>query len=364
MTIDNGPKPGIWRWLRPLMYVGLIVAAGVAIVGVATWAGESVGERFIDDESGDVLEVEPGLDVEVDIPAGASADDIAGILASSGVISSITQFQVAVRTSDAAQSLKAGRYQLVTGMENTEVIDILRRGPVASTYDILVREGLRIDEILDVLAEESELPRNDFEEALVDGSVETSLTEIDPELGIAAWEGLLFPDTYRFTESASADEILGRMARTMEERVGGIDWTELESAGLSVYEGIVIASLIESEVRVADERPLVSSVIRNRLDDGMRLELDATVLYALDTRDVGDFRRDVESPYNTYRVAGLPPTPISAPGRASLEAAAEPADTDFFFYVLSSEDGSHTFSETYEEHQAAVAQARADGVLP
>lgn len=364
MTIDNEPKPGLWRWLRPLMYVGLIVVAGFAIVGVATWAGESVGDRFIDDGSGEALDVEPGLDVDVDIPSGASADEIADILASSGVISSVTQFQVAVRTSEAAESLKAGRYQLVTGMENSEVIDILRRGPVASTYDILVREGLRIDEILAVLAEESELPRSDFEEALTDGSVETSLVAIDPELGIDAWEGLLFPDTYRFTESATASEILGRMARTMEERVAGIDWAELEAAGFSVYDGIIIASLIESEVRVAEERPLVSSVIRNRLDDGMRLELDATVLYALDTRDVGEFQRDVDSPYNTYRVGGLPPTPISAPGRASLEAAASPAETDFFFYVLSSQDGSHTFTRTYEEHQAAVAKARADGVLP
>ncbi len=108
----------------------------------------------------------------------------------------------------------------------------------------------------------------------------------------------------------------------------------------------------------------MSSVIRNRLADGQRLEIDATVLYALDTRDVADFDRSVDSPYNTYRSDGLPPTPISAPGRAALEAAADPAETDFRYYVLSSEDGAHTFSVTYEEHLAAVEASREAGILP
>ena len=364
MTPDPEPQPSLLRRLRPLINVALVVLAGVAIVGVASWAGRSLGGRFVDGEDTETVQVPPGEEVEVVIPSGATADQIADLLASTGVIGSATQFQVAVRSAGAAESLQAGTYQLVTGMDNGEVIDLLRRGPVASTYDILVKEGLRVDEILDVLAEESQLPRSDFEAALTDGSVATNLADIDPESEITAWEGLLVPDTYRFTEGATAADILNRMARTMEDRVSGIDWTGLEADGFSIYDGIVIASLIESEVRVAEERPLVSSVIRNRLADGMRLELDATVLYALGTRDIAEFDRGVESPWNTYRVQGLPPSPISAPGRAALEAAADPAETGYYFYVLSSPDGRHTFSETYEQHQAAVAQARADGVLP
>ncbi|MCI0544544.1 MAG: endolytic transglycosylase MltG, partial [Actinobacteria bacterium] len=109
---------------------------------------------------------------------------------------------------------------------------------------------------------------------------------------------------------------------------------------------------------------LVSSVINNRLADGIRLEIDATVLYAMRTRDVAEFNREFDSPYNTYLIEGLPPTPISAPGRASLEAAAAPADTPFYFYVLADLEGGHAFAETFEEHQANIAQAREDGVLP
>ncbi len=146
--------------------------------------------------------------------------------------------------------------------------------------------------------------------------------------------------------------------------MAAVNWGDLEALGFSQYEGIIIASIIESEVRVAEERPLVSSVIQNRLGSEGFLEIDATVLYALGTRDIAQFDRSFDSPYNTYRYEGLPPTPIAVPGLASLQAAAAPAETEFFFYVLSSTDGSHTFSVTFEEHQAAIAKARADGVLP
>jgi UPF0755 protein len=178
------------------------------------------------------------------------------------------------------------------------------------------------------------------------------------------WEGLLFPDTYEFAQTATPVEILQRMATTMEERVGSIDWSAWEELGYTPYQGIILASLIESEVRVDEERPIVSSVIHNRLAEQMPLDIDATVLYALGTRDAAEFDRDVDSPYNTYLNAGLPPTPIASPRLASLEAAAAPDATPYFFYVLSDTDGHHAFAETLDEHNANVAQAREDGVLP
>ena len=150
----------------------------------------------------------------------------------------------------------------------------------------------------------------------------------------------------------------------MEQRVNSIDWTAWEELGYSVYEGIVLASMIETEVLLDEERPVVSSVINNRLEIGMKLDIDATVLYALGTRDITQFDRAVDSPYNTYIVGGLPPTPIAAPGRASLEAAAAPEETPYFFYVLSDLEGRHAFAATIEEHNDNVAKARADGVLP
>ncbi|HEY6628507.1 MAG TPA: endolytic transglycosylase MltG [Acidimicrobiia bacterium] len=183
-------------------------------------------------------------------------------------------------------------------------------------------------------------------------------------MALADWEGLLFPDTYEFTKSAEPVAILQRLASTMEQRVDSIDWSVVEAAGFTPYEGLIIASLVETEVLLDEERPIVSSVIHNRLAIDMKLDIDATVLYALDTRDIAEFNNEVDSPYNTYLVAGLPPTPIASPGRASLEAAAAPDTTDYLYYVLSDLEGHHAFAATLDEHNANVEQARADGVLP
>ncbi len=199
---------------------------------------------------------------------------------------------------------------------------------------------------------------------MLSGDVETSLAQMPAEPTLANWEGLLFPDTYEFASSAEPVDILQRLASTMEQRVGSIDWANLESAGMTPYDGLKIASLIESEAQLDEERPTVSSVIHNRLNMGMKLDIDATVLYALGTDDPAQFDREVDSPYNTYLVNGLPPTPISTPGRASLNAAAAPAQTDFLYYVLSDLEGHHAFAATLDEHNANVAQSREDGVLP
>ncbi len=357
-----GPRPS--RLLRPVVGTLLVVLAAVGVVTVASRLGSTIGEKVGSGPDSTQVSVPAGLDVEVIIPRGAGAAQIARILADAGVVTSPLDFELAVRAAGAGTGLQAGTYRLVTGMAPSEVVEVLQRGPQVVTYDVTVREGLRVTEILDVLAEASGIDRVEFEQALTAGEVTTGVTVLPESPELSDWEGLLFPDTYRFSENATAVDILTRLARTMERRLDEIDWTDLEAAGFSRYDGIVIASLIESEVRVPEERPLVSSVIRNRLEQGIPLQIDATVLYALGTRDIAEFDRDVDSPYNTYRVTGLPPTPISAPGKASLQAAAAPADTEFLYYVLSDTDGHHTFSKTLEEHQKAVEQARRDGVLP
>ncbi len=351
------------RASRPLVILALIVVSGVGIVAAASTLAEAIGSRFTADSNGGDVNVEPGQPVQVDIPLGASTAEISEILETAGVVRSATQFQALARTSGLANSLQAGSYDLFTGMNPDEVLSILQRGPVSRVFRITIPEGLRVAEMIALLSEETGILEEDFATALSDGSVATTLREFPDERELSDWEGLLFPDTYEFRQSATAAEILNRMARTMETRVASVDWSEFEEAGFTRYEGIIIASLIESEVRVAEERPLVSSVVRNRLADDQRLEIDATVLYAVASRDPRSINLDVDSPYNTYRNSGLPPTPISAPGLAALQAAAAPADTEFKFYVLSAPDGSHTFSVTFEEHQAAVAKARADGLL-
>lgn len=350
---------------KVLGVVALVILGAFVVVGGASYLGRTVGEALGPQDVGDApVDVEPGQPVTIEIPPGSSGQDIGAILAAQGVVRSALEFEVAVRNVDAAQRLQAGTYDLTTLMDPAEVVAVLVSGPAPEVYRVTVIEGLRVNEILNSLAEQTPHEYQEYQEALLDGSVSTSLVDMPDEPELTDWEGLLFPDTYEFAASAAPEDILQRLASTMEQRVDSIDWSAWEDLGYTRYQGIILASLVETEVLLDEERPIVSSVIHNRLDAGMKLDIDATVLYAVGSRDIADFDREVDSPYNTYVVNGLPPTPIAAPGRSSLEAAASPDETGFFFYVLSDLDGHHAFAATIEEHNANVAQAREDGVLP
>lgn len=366
MSFEPIPKQPAWMRILKVVAVGAaIVLAGVIVVGGASYLGRSVGDALGPQEASDAPpNVEPGQPVTVEIPAGSTGQDIGAILVAQGVVRSALEFEVAVRNVEAAQRLQAGTYELTTLMDPADVVAELVTGPTVSAYRVTIIEGLRINEVLQRLDEATPHEYADFEAALLNGSVTTSLREMPDDVTLRDWEGLLFPDTYEFSQGAEPEAILQRMASTMEQRVDSIDWSNWEELGYTPYEGIIVASLIETEVRVEDERPIVSSVIHNRLEQGMALEIDATVLYALGTRDVSEFNNEVDSPYNTYVHPGLPPTPIAVPGNASLEAAAAPGDTPYFYYVLADEEGNHAFAETLEEHNANVAQAREDGILP
>jgi UPF0755 protein len=351
------------RLVLPIVIMVLVVAAGFGVVRAASWMGGEVRSALDSEDDGEVSDVEPGIEVSIEVPAGATAEEIGEILAEAGVVGSVRQFELAVDGAGVANSLKAGSFDMVTGMNPDAAINVLIAGPTVRVYTVTIPEGRRVVEILDLLAEESEIPLSEFEEALLSGAVTTTLRTIPEDAAYTDWEGLLFPDTYEFSEESSASDILNRLARTMQVRMDSVDWSEFEAAGFTQYEGIIIASLIESEVQVADERPLVSSVIRNRIEIGEVLGIDASTLYAQGIRAASEIDVDFDSPYNTRRYGGLPPGPISAPGLASLEAAAQPAETDFLYYVLADEDGSHVFAETLEEHNENVAVAREAGLL-
>ena len=349
-----------WRIVRPLLVAAVVVAAGFGVVTSATWLGSRVGSGLAQNDE----VANPGVEVTIEIPPGSSAESIAELLVDQGVVASVSDFETAVRAAGAENQLRAGTFDVVTGMPIGDLVEVLSADPGAQVFRVTIVEGRRVSEIIAQLAAESGLPLGDFQSALTSGAVTTTIREMPAEPTVRHWEGLLFPDTYEFSRAATAVDMLSRLASTMETRVGSVDWSRVEDAGYSVYDGVIIASLIEAEVRVADERPIVSSVIWNRLESGEVLGIDATILYALGTRDAAEIDVELDSPYNTRVMGGLPPTPIAAPGLAALEAAANPAETDFFFYVLSDPNGTHTFTRTIEEHNAAVAQAREDGVIP
>jgi UPF0755 protein len=340
----------------------LVVILGGAFFGarlLADWVGGLGGVSDVTAPPG----LEPGLPVSVDIPPGSAARQIGVILAEAGVVDSAAQFELAARTTETAERLQAGRYDLETGMLNDTVIDVLLAGPIIETFRIIVREGLWISEVLDEIARQTEYATADLQQALID--VQSSLLQ-GPASDPVSWEGLLFPDTYEFPLDAGPRDILQRLADTMQQRVEAIDWSELESRGLSVYEGLIIASLVEAEAGVDGDRPLIASVVVNRLEVPMVLGIDATVIYALGERgkSLTQSDLDVDSPYNTRKFAGLPPTPIGGPGRTSLEAAASPAATEFLYYVLTSATGEHSFTASYDEFLAFKEQALNDGLIP
>ena len=354
------------RWLIRARgaITGLLVAGVVAYALVVGGAGLGDWVNRLGGLGGgdQTAEVEPGRTVAVEIPSGSSARSIAGILVGNGVVPSAIEFESLVRTREAGSLLKAGTYDLVTGTDLDEIVDLLIAGPSLDVFRVTVVEGLRLAEVLDVLAEATRnYAEEDFTEALMSGDVTSAHLPVG--LDRTVWEGLLFPATYEFFGDATPAEMLQRLATEMERRLETYDWSTVTARGLSVYEGLVMASLVEAEAGTDEDRPLIASVINNRLERGMPLQIDATVLYAMEDRGRSPTLEDLrfESPYNTYLIAGLPPTPIGAAGAKSIEAVIDPADTDYLYYVLTSEDGAHSFFSDYDDFLVAKQQADAVG---
>jgi UPF0755 protein len=293
-----------------------------------------------------------GSEQFVDVPAGVGTRGIGDRLVAAGVVRDALTFRVAIWLSGDARRLKAGEYRFDRATSPLDVIGKLARGEV---YVVAVTfpEGLTIAEMAKIFEARGFGARSAFVRAAGDPSAIQHLDPVATDL-----EGYLFPDTYLLPRRTDA----ARLVRAMVERFDKALTPELVSAahaqGLSVRQLVTLASIVEKETARADERPLVAAVYTNRLRIGMLLQCDPTVIYALTRAGTydGNIRRDdlaVNSPYNTYRVAGLPPGPIAAPGSDSLEAVAHPADSDFLYFV-SRNDGSHEFARTLEEHNRNV----------
>jgi UPF0755 protein len=358
----KGPRWNL-EWLKWVAVAGLVIATLVIGVFGMRWLAGTVSDAIGADD-GPVIE--PGVAVEVEVPSGASAAEIARLLSEAGVVDSAIEFERHVRNTGMSNRLIAGRYDLTTGMGVEEAAAALSEGPAeGDVFRITVIEGLTVNQMLDSIARQTEFTFAEMSAALLDGSVTSSLLP-RPVDELADWEGLLFPDTYEFASNVRPSEILETLAATAEARVASVDWSDLEARGLTTYEGVIIASMIEREAAIDDERPIIASVIFNRLDADMLLQIDATVVYALGggSRVLTLDDLEVESPYNTYLNPGLPPTPIAGPRLASLRAAAGPAETDYLYYVLADSDGNHAFTADFDEFLEFQQQAREDGIIP
>jgi len=291
-------------------------------------------------------------EIFVAIPSGAGSNAIGERLIAAGIVRDRMTYRFALWRSGQARTLKAGEYRFDREMTPLEVLDKIARGEVY-LLNLTFREGLTIREMADVFETNGFGPAASFVSAASDAS---PVRDLDPQA--KDLEGYLFPETYALPRGSDA----ARVVRAMVDRFEKVLTPEIrraaEARGLTVRQLVTLASLVEKETAKPDERPLVSAVYSNRLKVGMGLQCDPTVIYALQRagRYNGNLRRDdlmFDSPYNTYRYPGLPPGPIAAPGKGSLEAAASPADVDFVYFV-SRNDGSHEFARTLEEHNRNV----------
>lgn len=305
--------------------------------------------------------VERGRPVQVEIPTGASTSEIAAILAAKGVVPNPTMFRVQTRLAEADGNLRAGVYELSTGMPYELVIEKLVEGPPLKYVTVTIPEGWVVGQIARRLEKEAGISRKEFLD-LAKGGAEEFSTE-HPYLKGAykgSLEGYLFPKTYRLKEGTTAREAIEIMLDQFDREIASVDMKKAEKRGMTVPELVIIASIIEKEARLAEERPLVSSVIYNRLKRDMRLEICATVEYVLPGNRFRLTWRETRtpSPYNTYLHDGLPPGPISNPGLASLQAAASPANTDYIYYVLTGKDGSQTYASNARDFERAKRRSK------
>ena len=365
-----------WVRYRPFWggFARLVVLA-VVVVLAAGWArGRIYG--WVDAQI--TPEGLPGGAVELTIPQGASVNEIAGELQSVGVISNATVFRYWLRCDgeltvtgflgcDSVVAVEAGDYILYENMDFASVRTVFVAGPEREVFELVsIPEGLRWSEMAPRLIEENPaFERDELEAAYV--SLVREASYLPDDAAVRSLEGMLFPATYDIDADDLADEhgFLLRLSDEFDRRLAGLlqdpglhpDIVEL---GLQPYGVVIVASLIEEEALVPQDRAKIARVIYNRLAEGMRLDIDATACYAAvkSCADLtsADIRR--ESPWNTRVVTGLPPTPISAPGEASLQAALQPTDGDWLFYVRTDEGGvrgAHHFHRTLEEHESQVA---------
>ena len=293
-----------------------------------------------------------GAEQFVEIPQGSGSVSIAKRLTDAGVVQDVTAFRLAVWISGSGRRLQAGEYRFDRPMSPRQVADKIARGDVY-VQPITFREGLTIRQMAALYESRG---FGDAKTFIAAASREGLVAEIDP--AAKDLEGYLFPDTYSMPRKSTAEQLIARMVAGFRKALTPDIVDRAAARGLSVRELVTLASIVEKETGAAEERPLVAAVYSNRLRIGMGLQCDPTVIYALERagRFDGNLKREdlqFDSPYNTYRYAGLPPGPIASPGRASLEAAASPASVPYVYFV-SKNDGTHAFAETLDEHNRNV----------
>jgi len=305
--------------------------------------------------------VEPLVDVPADpnaktvdftVRAGANASQIAADLQSAGLIKSALAFKFVLFESGIENSMQTGTYKVSAALSPRDLATLFQKAP-GDQVALRIIEGWRLTEVAAAVNKAfPKISAADFAAAAVVGTRNNFvLSGLDPKISL---EGFLFPDTYFLRPDATADQIVGILLDNFETKAGPALRTAAAARSVAIYDMVKLASIVEREARDRKESPLIAGLYQHRLDIGMKLDADPTIQYAKGTWDelsLDDLKLD--SPYNTYLNAGLPPGPIANPGLASLQAAAQPEKTDFLYFVAKGDGtGDHAFAKTLEEQEA------------
>ncbi len=295
--------------------------------------------------------------ITVVVDEGDTLASVADKLEEAGVISSPTLFELKARLEGAATEIKPGEYQFEPGEDAGKILETLSTGDSVSAFEVAIPEGLTLTQTARTVEEQSAIPAEEFEAAAK--KTDHGYAFLD-DSAIETTEGFLFPKTYKFEKGADAPTVVDRLLEQYRVETKNLDFARAkERLGLTEYQVVTIASLVEKESANPAERPLVASVIYNRIRANMPLQIDATIQYALGKPKEKLTLADLEvgSPYNTYANPGLPPGPIANPGRESIEATLQPAQTDYLYYVLEAGGEEHFFTNDYDEFLEAKKRA-------
>ena len=328
-----------------------LVLAIAALIAIAVGVSRCVaGPELLPAEESAAIVVKEG--------DGAAA--IGKSLAEAKLIGSADEFVSAAREMNADSSLIPGEYQITGQTPVRDIVALIQAGPAATGDKVTIPEGLTREATAQAVSDATggRISADDFMNASADASAWAGEFPFLESAGTNSLEGFLFPKTYTIEESTDAGAVVRMMLGQFQTETAGLDWSVPTNAGLDLYQAVNLASIVEKEVAVADERPQVASVFYNRLaSERPYLESDATTAYEVGHQPSAD-EVHADTPYSTYSNPGLPPTPICSPGLEALKAVCNPADTEYlYFFTPTNADGSAgetIFSKTYEEHQNAI----------
>ena len=327
-----------------------LAAAAVLLFVVSVALGSIIFSALTDKD------IPPDMTIYVKVTHGMNASDIGAVLARRGIIGSRLAFWAKAKLSGNEDKFKTGNYAFTSGMDIDEVLQKLTEGTV-DYFKFTIPEGFSVKDIAKRLGKEGIVDEKKFL-SLAEDYAPYSYMEHSNDAFYRA-EGFLFPDTYVVDTDAKTQDIMAIMAQDLDNRLTREMRDQAADMDLSIYELITLASLVEKEARYDEDRPIIAQVFLKRLKINMPLQSDATLQYLMDAPkeyvSIADTK--IDSPYNTYQNAGLPPGPIANPGMAAIEAVLHPADTDYLYFVADREGHNH-YAYTYDEHLALVDEVR------